>query len=91
MVSYNTASGHWDHGYARVPFDGRAYHTATYVDEEVIVVGGSTFESVCGDVWAFKPKHRSWRQLDFRWASASCLLQPWQITTLCALGTCHTC
>ena len=85
MVSYNTASGHWDQGYARVPCDGRAYHTATYIDEEVIVVGGSTFESVCGDVWAFKPKHRTWRQLDFRWASASCLLlkvlpegQPWQ-------------
>ncbi|KAK9831836.1 hypothetical protein WJX81_000216 [Elliptochloris bilobata] len=66
MVSFDTATGRWDRDYAPVPFAGRAYHTATLVGNEIVVVGGSTLEHCCEDVWAFRPAHRTWRQLDIR-------------------------
>ena len=63
IMRYDTKMCRWDGGFGRVPFAGRAYHTAVPVGRKIWVIGGSDKIKAFSDVWVFDTDTLSWEEV----------------------------
>ena len=68
IMRYDTRTRRWDGGFDRVPFTGRAYHTAVLVGRMIWVIGGCNQERTLGDAWVFDTDDLSWEEVQLQCA-----------------------
>ncbi len=50
LLRLDTKLQRWDSGFNPLPFEGRAYHTATVLADKIWVIGGSSATAIFNDV-----------------------------------------
>lgn len=70
VLKFDTATQEWRSGFSRPPFEAVAYHTATVVDSEMWVVGGTNAKNtLSGGVHVLDTQTLQWRTVRVRSAA----------------------
>lgn len=66
LLRFDTKLQRWDSGFNPLPFEGRAYHTATVLADKIWVIGGSSADAIFSDVWVFDILSQEWEKYTVR-------------------------
>ena len=88
MLRFDTSLQRWECGFSRLPFPGRAYHTAVLLGTKIWVMGGFGSCTMFHDTWIYDTDILSWESMAIRcWsAEVSSLQECCAAYLVCRLG-----